>query len=49
MIGTEEVMENIAIIVEEHSEALTERLISAMNVSAFDTDASMTLDVSEEE
>jgi hypothetical protein len=48
MIGTEEVMENIAIIVNEHSEALTERLISAMHVGAFD-DASMTLDVSEEE
>ena len=49
MIGTEEVMENIAMIVNEHSEVLTERLISAMNVGAFDTDASMTLDVSEEE
>ena len=50
-MNNETVMENIENLVNEYSEELTERLIVAMSVGAFNEDASMTLDVeaSEEE
>ena len=47
-MNTETVMENIEAIVNEHSEDLTRRLIIAMNVSGFDDNSSMTLDIEEE-